>query len=450
MIDNVINDFFKAYNICRNDFGGVSFGHNSQGGLEVYSNNNNLHRFSVDYVDTKEEFKTFLTELIENNYPYQIVETFLIGYSSEDKETYQKLHQKSIKDYKQAEQYCNKFNQESQYWECNFDMGEIENNEGWQYLLSFTMELKNFYSIIEELKKSTKGDENMFEDLIARIRVYKSTSDKECNGRPYDLELIYSDTQVFKNINRDSDRNNCSKADFIFQGLIENGVDDDNFDGSESNYDNIKIVEAIGMVNDSLYIDYHNLQYEPSYRGRDGWEICGIDLTRVIMYRFILTDNTVIRFDFQGMIDNEKGTQGIYLQDITDKNAEKMKKYEKEKKVREVIKKIEKEYECYVYTVFDDEYDNYHSMDNINGYDDELACCIEIFSDLADPNDFKEADFGITDEYIDSIIKIREETLTESAKIEAKYNKYMVKTTTSKWNQGCEFGMAIYVWIPYQ
>ena len=324
MINNVINDFFKAYNICRNDFGGVSFGHDSQGGLEVYNNYNNLHKFSVDYVDTKEEFKTFLTELIENDYPYQIVETFLIGYCDEDEETYQKLNQQSIKDYKQAEQYCNKFNQKSQYWKCGFDMGEIENNEGWQYLISFTMELKDFYSIIEELKKSIKGDENMFEDLIARIRVYKAKSDKKYDHRPYELKLIHDDTQVFKNINCSNDRNNCSKADFIFQGLIDNGVDDDNFDGSESNYNNVKSVEAISVINDSLYISYHNLQYEPSYRGREGWEICGIDLTRVIMYEFVLTDNTIIRFDFQGMIDNEKDTQAIYFQDITDKNAEQM------------------------------------------------------------------------------------------------------------------------------
>ena len=31
-----------------------------------------------------------------------------------------------------------------------------------------------------------------------------------------------------------------------------------------------------------------------------------------------------------------------------------------------------------------------------------------------------------------------------------KRQKKKVKTTVSKWNEGCEFGMAIYIWIPYQ
>ena len=300
--------------------------------------------------------------------------------------------------------------------------------------------------MIKELKKSLKGDEKMFEDLIARVRTYKAKNNKTINNIPYELTLTSDKTQVFKNINNDNDRNNCSKAEFIFNEFANNGVtettDSDCFYGV---YTNIKYVEAITLVDNSLHIDY-----EQSNFSRDGWEICGINLTRVIMYKFVLTDNRVIRFDFQGMIDNEEGTQGIYFHDIVDKYAEANERYKKEKKVKDIIKEISSEYECYVYTAFDDDYDNYSSMDNINGYDDELACCIEIFSDLVDPNDFKKADFGITDEYIDSIIKIREETLKESAKIAVKYNKYAVKTTTSKWNQGCEYGMAIYVWIPYQ
>lgn len=297
---------------------------------------------------------------------------------------------------------------------------------------------------------NTIEDKKMFEDLIARVRVYKAKSDNKYEHRPYEIELISDKKEIFKNINHDNDRNNCSKAEFIFNQLTLNGVIEEEYDNCYGEYKNIKSVEAITLIDEDLHIDYHNLQYEQGYSERDGWSICGIDLTRVIMYKFILTNNTIIRFDFQGMIDNEKDTQAIYFQDIIDKNAELIRKHKKEKKVKDIIKEISSEYECYVYTAFDDDYDNYSSMDNINGYDDELACCIEIFSDLADPNDFKEADFGITDEYIDSIIKIREETLKESAKIAVKYNKYAVKTTTSKWNQGCEYGMAIYVWIPYQ
>lgn len=295
----------------------------------------------------------------------------------------------------------------------------------------------------------------MFEDLIARVRVYKAKGDMPYQHRPYEVKLFSDKTKTFKNVNQDNDRNNISKAEFIFHELSANGVDDDNYDGSESNYDNIKTVEAIYLGNRDLHTIYHNLQYEPRYRGRDGWEICGIDLTRVIMYKFTLTDNTIIRFDFQGMIDNEDGTQGIYFHDIVDKNAEAIEKYNREKRTEELLEEIKNE-EDYLIELS-------ASSTTKNPYHDKIweeiglrpkgdfAYKVEFFSDCIeyDASEYQGA-FGVNSRYIKKAMEMITKIENRAKELEEKYADKGVKVTVNGMNDGCEYGMAIYVWIPYQ
>lgn len=120
------------------------------------------------------------------------------------------------------------------------------------------------------------------------------------------------------------------------------------------------------------------------------------------------------------------------------------------KPTKEVIEEIRKEYECYTYTAFNDDYDNIKTVDNLIGYDDKYACMIEVFSELVEPNKENQAFFGVSDEYIDNVVKIRDDMREIATNIEHNYRDKKVKVTLSKWNQGCEFGMAMYIWIPFQ
>lgn len=107
----------------------------------------------------------------------------------------------------------------------------------------------------------------------------------------------------------------------------------------------------------------------------------------------------------------------------------------------------------YVYTRYDDSYDNISTVDNLNGYDDKYDCMIEIFSNLIDPSNYEPSELTgdvVTDEYIDAIVKERDRMRKLAKEIECRYKAQGVKVTLSKWNVGCEFGMAIYVWIPSQ
>lgn len=120
------------------------------------------------------------------------------------------------------------------------------------------------------------------------------------------------------------------------------------------------------------------------------------------------------------------------------------------KPTKEVIEEIRKEYECYTYTAFNDNYDDIKIVDNLIGYDDKYACMIEVFSELVEPNKENQAFFGVSDEYIDSVVKVRDDMREIATNIEHNYRDKGVKVTLSKWNQGCEFGMAMYIWIPFQ
>lgn len=299
----------------------------------------------------------------------------------------------------------------------------------------------------------------MFEDLIARVRVYKAKGDKPYQHRPYELTLISDETEVFENINQKNDRNNISKANFIFQHLSVNGVDEDKFDGSESDYSNIKEIEAIILVNKDLHIVYHNLQYEPNYRRRDGWEICGIDLTRAIMYQFTLTDNTIIRFDFQGMIDNEEDTQGIYFQDIIDKNAEVHKEHKQKEKTKKLIEEIMGEEDCIIELSASPVYennpkDNFHQDSGLvpNG---DFPYMVEFFSThlVCQDDDNYQGCFSANDyngKYIRDAMALINDVEKKAKELADKYADKGVKVTVNDFNEGCQYGMAIYVWIPYQ
>lgn len=294
----------------------------------------------------------------------------------------------------------------------------------------------------------------MFEDLIARVRVYKAKGDEPYQHRPYELTLISDKTEVFKNINQHNDRNNMSKANFIFDHLSINGVDENEIDDCESEYNNIKEIEAIILANRDLHIVYHNLQYEPNYRGRDGWEICGIDLTRVIMYKFTLTDNTIIRFDFSGMIDNEESTQGVYFQDIIDKHAESNEQYEKEKRTKKLIEEIKNEEDHIIELsgspVYTNPKNNFNEDSGLIPQGD-FPYMVGFFSDLIiDEDTIYQGVYGLNSKYIKDAMRLINRVEKRAEELAVKYADKGVKVTVNGLNDGCEKGMAVYVWIPYQ
>lgn len=76
---------------------------------------------------------------------------------------------------------------------------------------------------------------------------------------------------------------------------------------------------------------------------------------------------------------------------------------------------------------------------------------IEFFSHCIDSRENKyQGCYGLNNDYIKDVAEMINDIETRAKEIEKKYSNKGVKTTVNGFNDGCEDGMAIYVWIPYQ
>lgn len=423
IINEIVNQFRS--NIINKQIN-IKWGSDDITKTEFYIQEKDTSLFDIDFIDD-DEFKQNILKYIGNFYIEQCMQVYLTTNSSDKaKKELEKFY--PIEKENVAE-YCKKFNKISKYWQISVDIDKIEDNCGWQFLEFVYYNLtdyaiKQLKNELGEIKMQDKYEKILNEFYWDYWHILKDF------GLSDFLQLLqltvltrYKDINVEEIVSMAYDKfGHTEDRELYKQYIATNQRTGDFNEFTMDEYDNREwyINEAIKWIHRLSIEELRDIIYHHRLRDIQDEEYINNP-------RYIEQDNG-IKWDDK-LIDN------IINGD---------------KKTKQVIKEISDKYECYIYTAFDDDNDNLSTMDNIIGYNDEYACCIEIFSDLADPNDFKEANFGITDEYIDSIIEIREETLKESAKIEAKYNQYAVKTTTSKWNQGCEFGMAIYVWIPYQ
>ena len=125
---------------------------------------------------------------------------------------------------------------------------------------------------------------------------------------------------------------------------------------------------------------------------------------------------------------------------------------EKTQKVaQEIIDNIDIDID-YIYSWYDDSNSNISSVNNLNGYDEKYVYMLEHFSDLVDEDEYKNqsAFNGFTDEYFDAVQKIRDFEKKTARENKEKYKEYKDEETLSRWNVGCQYGMAMYIWIPYQ
>lgn len=304
---------------------------------------------------------------------------------------------------------------------------------------------------IEQLKNGLKGDnmnQELYDELIARKRIYKITK----NQYGFEKTILISDEEkTFKNINNDESRNNIEKAHFIINNLekLASTTEDATLDTDlEQVYTNIKSVEAIGIYEDRMFSTSKKFK-DTSFR--DGWEICGIDLTTVIMYEFIFDDNTILRLDFQGMINNEKDEQIIYFNQIAEYSSP-IKSMEKTKELlNEIMQEGDHIIELSGYPI-NEEPNNMFSEDTGLQPKGDFAYMVEFFSfDLVDEDDnqYKGA-YGLNDEYIEDAMILTNKVKNRAEALRAKYEDKGVQVTVNGFNDGCQGGLAIYLWIPYQ
>lgn len=80
----------------------------------------------------------------------------------------------------------------------------------------------------------------------------------------------------------------------------------------------------------------------------------------------------------------------------------------------------------------------------------DFAYMIEFLSwDLINHEEYEGA-YGVTTEYVKQAYHLIKEVENRAIELENKYMDKGVKVTVNGLNDGCQYGMAVYVWIPYQ
>ena len=196
LIDKVAEEFKELWG---KDFG-INYGSDTCTYTATFYGDNNLDE--VNYIDNSnctDIIKKAIKETI-NNDGFHIHECMQIYLDCDStNESKQKLKAFYPTEEKNVNKYIDKYNSIAKYLKINISMTDIEDNCGWQFLEFPRYDLTD--ETIEALKKElNQGDDKMFEDLIARVRVYKTKGDKPYQHRAYELTLLSDETEVFKNI----------------------------------------------------------------------------------------------------------------------------------------------------------------------------------------------------------------------------------------------------------
>lgn len=154
-----------------------------------------------------------------------------------------------------------------------------------------------------------------------------------------------------------------------------------------------------------------------------------------------------------GLIDSCGWEQYIGINAIIKKNA-----FQKDEATKNLIKQITNEQgviiELSSHPIYKDPKYEFKEDSKLVPKGD-FAYMVEFFSfDLIDPSDddyigcFSEHDYN--GEYIRDCMQLINSIEKKAQELQSKYADKGVKVTIGDFNEGCQYGMAIYVWIPYQ
>ena len=246
---------------------------------------------------------------------------------------------------------------------------------------------------------------------------------------------------------------NSKKADAIFSAIAPYQIWNDT--DSETSAYNLKKVNSIS-------IDYSTISYDDTYYpsdnkiDRDGYSIFNTHIDTVIMLECYTYDNKIIRLDFKGHTDASGG--GYFTHFNYDIKSWNHYPWDKEIKTKQLIEQIKNEEDHIIELSASPLYKN-----PVNEFTEEsglqpqgdFAYMVEFFSfDLIDSNNdeyqgcFSKCDYN--GKYIRDAMKLINDIETRAKELEEKYSDKGVKVTINDFNEGCQYGMAVYVWIPYQ
>ncbi len=432
IIDDIVNEFKNRYKIYQSI--NIDWGSSDITRTDFLISNNERELFDVDFVNEKQLKKAILKN-IDNFVIEQCMQVYLEYDSSErarrELEKFYPIEKENVKE------FCHKFNSIAKYWEISVDIDDnIVDSGGWQFLEFPHYSLKK--SAIEQLKNelTNKEDDIMGEYLKKEAidEIMKILNDiKEIKNFVGKYGIIWhSDCWVAVEPINHSYENILEWEEKDFQNIDTTDIYAFNLGGSistcewelfgkyESTSEELEQAKA-NFLNSllskkSYYTKYFDLEFFDSELEQNcGWEhFMGI---KAIIKPNAIQPNTKIKTE--KLIQQIRNEEDVIL-------------------------------ELSASPLYDNPKSNFHKDSGLvpNG---EFAYMLEFFSDLIgyDEETYQGA-FGLNSRYIKDAMKLITKVENRAKEIEEKYADKGVKVTINGMNDGCEYGMAVYVWIPYQ
>lgn len=268
--------------------------------------------------------------------------------------------------------------------------------------------------------------------------------------------------------------------------VLSNQINYEKFNLIDNTLTNFKNKKSYGDHN--LYTDYSDIKYikvktygtdhkvgKKDIKGsikvqREGYEFtvyneCNKDklffhVDTLVELEVHFKDNSYKHLKCWGLVDNdndylivydprkelEKEKEELYNQ-IKEINN-KLNNMESFNETLNLMEKIYDEEDCIIeYANTDIDHFGVSPPDN-----EEYYAMIEFFSThliMKDENEY-DGDFGPNAKFVKDAMKLINDTYKRADEIREKYKNQNVKVTIGEFNSGCEGGMALYIWVPYQ
>lgn len=325
-------------------------------------------------------------------------------------------------------------NQNFKYWNVHYDLDKMTNydNTGWQFLCTQTISLKNPQilkgdgKMVKKLNKEAI-DEIMYllnevKDVVRLLEEFGICIDSDCWSATTPVNHDYEDILSW-------DRKDFEVLDM--SDIKSFSVGGNVVTGSGHRYKDKSIIapKELAEVQGNIFEEY---------------------LTSIVMSTSLKHFQLELEEPY-GLVDN-CGWEHYFVIEATvqesattDSDAETKKLVEKVKNEQDTI------IELSASPVYERPSNKFFSEGCNLQPKGDFAYMVEFFSDLiVDEDTIYQGSFGVNSRYIKDAMKLITKVENRAKEIADKYADKGVKVTVNGLNDGCEKGMAIYVWIPYQ
>ena len=320
------------------------------------------------------------------------------------------------------------------YWNVHYDLDKMTNddNTGWQFLCTQTISLKNPQMLkgdgkmVKKLNKEATDEImhllNEVKDVVRLLEEFGICIDSDCWSATTPVNHNYEDILSW----------NRKDFEVLDMSDIKSfSVGGNIITGSGHRYKDKSIIapKELAEVQGNIFKEY---------------------LTSIVMSTSLKHFQLELEEPY-GLVDNCGWEHYFVIEATVQESATTDSDAETKKLLQEIKNEQDTIIELSASPIYERPSNKFFSEESDLQPKGDFAYMIEFFSDLiVDEDTIYQGCFGLNSEYIKDAMKLITKVENRAKEIADKYADKGVKVTVNGLNDGCEKGMAIYVWIPYQ